>query len=261
MARPSCSTARTERPSRNTRSRRCRRCSGFATCSSALAWPAESAPHLDVLLELRRELEQPQVVGDRRAVEAHPPADFILRQSLIGEGAKGEGELDGVQVVTLHVLDERELESVFDLAMSADRRRESSRAQRRAMRASAARPRRARSDRPRAARRRAGEHRAGESNRRVDRARRPRIGAGAVRDWGRSHRRESPSGDRRPTAVSARQRQAPGCWESGRRYRARVHFSDYSSSPPSGSAAAGAVGSGDACASAQRASSSLASCR
>jgi len=41
----------------------------------------------------------------------------------------------------------------------------------------------------------------------------------------------------------------------------RVRFSDYSSSPPSGSAAAGAVGSGDACASAQRPSSSLASCR
>ena len=67
---------------------------------------------LDVFLELARQLEQAQVVRDRRAIEAHAPADLVLGPAAVDQRPEGVRELDRVQVAALHVLDQRELEAV-----------------------------------------------------------------------------------------------------------------------------------------------------
>ena len=73
---------------------------------------AREALLLDVVLELARQLEQPQVVRDRRAVEADAPADLLLRAAAVDQRPEGVRELDRVQIAALHVLDQRELEAV-----------------------------------------------------------------------------------------------------------------------------------------------------
>ena len=68
-----------------------------------------------VLLDLRRELEQPQVVRDARAVETDAPARLFLRHALvIDQHPEGLGQLHRVEVGALHVLDQRHL---HDLAV------------------------------------------------------------------------------------------------------------------------------------------------
>ena len=52
------------------------------------------------------------MIRDRRALEADAFADRLLRRAAVGERAERERELDRVEIVALHVLDERELEAV-----------------------------------------------------------------------------------------------------------------------------------------------------
>ena len=62
----------------------------------------------------RRELEQAERVGDRRAVLAEALGERLLRVAVLADQAVERlGELDGVQVLALDVLDERELERVL----------------------------------------------------------------------------------------------------------------------------------------------------
>ena len=61
------------------------------------------------------------MVGDGRAVEAHPLADLLLGGAPLGEAAEGVGELDRIEVATLDVLDQRELEPLPLVDVGDDR--------------------------------------------------------------------------------------------------------------------------------------------
>jgi hypothetical protein len=82
--------------------------------------PGGDAPHLDVLLELAGQIEQPEVVGDGGAVEAHPLTDLLLGQAVVDQRAEGVGQLHGIQVVALNVLDEGEFEAILAFNVGDD---------------------------------------------------------------------------------------------------------------------------------------------
>ena len=71
-SRTASSTARTERSSSTTRLASCSWNARSGVPSSARAWPIESLPSCTDSLDRRRELQEPQRVGDRRAARARP---------------------------------------------------------------------------------------------------------------------------------------------------------------------------------------------
>ncbi len=78
----------------------------------------------DRLSRLGRQIEQPQRVADGDPALADLAGDRLVRQSEpIDELAVGEGGVDRVQILSLEVLDERELERVRAVADVADDRR------------------------------------------------------------------------------------------------------------------------------------------
>src|SRR5262249_2849262 len=58
-----------------------------------------------------RQFQEPEMVGDRRTVLPYRRRDVFLRQvKLLGKASIGQRLLDGIEVFTLDVLDERHLE-------------------------------------------------------------------------------------------------------------------------------------------------------
>jgi hypothetical protein len=78
------------------------------------------AARLDVALDVARELEQPQMIGDRRAIHSDALADLLLGGAGVGERPEGDGELDRVQVAALDVLDEGDLEAIAGIDLEHD---------------------------------------------------------------------------------------------------------------------------------------------
>jgi hypothetical protein len=67
----------------------------------------------DIALQGGRELEKPQRVGDRCALFSDTLGDLLLGESKFGlEPLVGDGFLDAVEVATLQVLDEGQLEGI-----------------------------------------------------------------------------------------------------------------------------------------------------
>ena len=115
LAWPSSRAPRSRAPTRlrATTSRATRRWSpSSAGASSARACPIESAPDRDVRAHFLRQLQQPDVVGDRRSILARPPSaiSFLRELVLVGESAVRVRFFDRVQILALDVLDERHLE-------------------------------------------------------------------------------------------------------------------------------------------------------
>jgi len=81
----------------------------------------QSTP-LHVLLNLARELEQSEVVGHARAILGDLAPDLLLGRAGLGEGSVGVGELDGVEILALDILDDRELEAIVGCSVGHDRR-------------------------------------------------------------------------------------------------------------------------------------------
>ncbi len=77
-----------------------------------MAWPHAETPGFDVGLDGSAEIEEPDVIRDRRAVHRDLPADLFLRMSRPRERLIGERELDRIQILALHVLHDLELEAV-----------------------------------------------------------------------------------------------------------------------------------------------------
>ena len=74
--------------------------------------PHAEGPGLYVRLVVGRQLQQAQMVGDRGALEPHPAPDLLLAGTGLGQRLQCVGEFHGVQIVALHVLDQRQLEAV-----------------------------------------------------------------------------------------------------------------------------------------------------
>jgi hypothetical protein len=79
-------------------------------------WPCLTRgqlPGAQEILDFRRELEQPQRVGDGRPRPAHTLGDLLVGEpEALLEGAVGLGLFDRVEVGALEVLDQRELEQL-----------------------------------------------------------------------------------------------------------------------------------------------------
>ena len=105
-----CSVARTDRPSFWIR-----RANSICSCSSpngnsARAWPCEMSPCLHHLLHLGRQLQQPDQIGDGRAVDLHPRGQLFLRALVLVDVALERlGLFDRVEVLALNVLDDGQL--------------------------------------------------------------------------------------------------------------------------------------------------------
>ena len=92
--------------------RRCAASSGSDT--SARAWPIDSAPDATSLRTSTRQAQQPDVVGDRRAILADGRRNRLLRhRELLGQPSVGLRFFDGVEVLALDILDERDLEQLI----------------------------------------------------------------------------------------------------------------------------------------------------
>ena len=76
----------------------------------------------DVGLDGSAEVEEPDVIRDRRAVHRDLPADLLLGMTRTRERLIGERELDRIQILALHVLDDRELEAVGGIDVENHRR-------------------------------------------------------------------------------------------------------------------------------------------
>ena len=82
--------------------------SASPSASSARAWPAWSFPSVEQLLDVDRELEQPDRVRDVGAGDAHPIRQLLLLEpQLLEQLPERLGELDRAQVLAMDVLDQR----------------------------------------------------------------------------------------------------------------------------------------------------------
>jgi hypothetical protein len=73
-------------------------------------------------LDAGRQAEQAEEVGDRRAALAHPLGHFFLRQvALLHETLVPEGNLEGIELLALHVLDEGHLEHLLRVGLADER--------------------------------------------------------------------------------------------------------------------------------------------
>ena len=64
--------------------------------------------------DLVGQLQQPDQVGDGRAVQAQPPGELFLSSTVTAEIlAKGRGLFDGIEVLSLQVFDHRQLEDAL----------------------------------------------------------------------------------------------------------------------------------------------------
>ena len=72
------------------------------------------AAFLEEILDWLFELEQADSIGDCRAIFAAALGDLLLREvKFVNEALKGVRLLDGVEVLTLEVFDQRHLQSHF----------------------------------------------------------------------------------------------------------------------------------------------------
>ena len=84
--------------------------------------PHRQAARRDLGPHFVGQLEQPQEVGDRRAILADGGRDvFLLQVELVGEPAVGERLFDRVQVLALDVFDQRHLEQRLLLPAATSR--------------------------------------------------------------------------------------------------------------------------------------------
>ena len=105
------STARTERSSATTRLASCSWNARSGVPSSARAWPIDERAVLQRALDRRRQLQQPQRVGDRGPALADPGRDLVVgEREVLDELLVGGGLLERVELLAVDVLDERLLE-------------------------------------------------------------------------------------------------------------------------------------------------------
>ena len=117
------STSRTERSSATTRRASCSWNARSGVPSSARAWPMRMRAVLQAALDRRRELEQPQRVGDRRAALADPGRDLVVREREVLDQLLVRGRfLERVQLLALDVLDDGVLEHRGVVGDAHDRR-------------------------------------------------------------------------------------------------------------------------------------------
>ena len=134
------STSRTESPFA-TASRASSICASGGSASSARRMSHVELAVAQQLLDGRRELEQPQRVGDGGARASQRLGGFGVRHAELVDQAFQAGRfLEGIQVLALDVLDQRDGERV-PVGHVAHQRRHGSRARPGAPPASAARPR------------------------------------------------------------------------------------------------------------------------
>jgi hypothetical protein len=90
-----------------------------ATPSSARACPIDKRPLATSVANFLRQLEQPEVVGHRRAILPHRGGDSFLGHLEIGaEPLVGRRLVDGIEILALNVLDERHLQNLRVVACS-----------------------------------------------------------------------------------------------------------------------------------------------
>ena len=89
----------------------------------ARPWPSRESAVGDRGLDTRREVEQAERVGDRRAGPPDARREAVLGEpEFVDELAVGIGRLDRVEILALEVLDERELELIAIGELAHERR-------------------------------------------------------------------------------------------------------------------------------------------